>query len=412
MENHSFDNYFGTYPGARGIPRGVCEPWDPLMPKFGCVKPYLTFDPESPDMPHEWYSSHVALDGGRMDAFLPAEGYDRATMSYYDYHTIPLYWDMAREYVLCDNFFSSVLSYTLPNHWYMVAAAAPAAAIYYMLGGHGQIAGTVRMANGLTESASTGLPFPGVPNPGPGTAAPSAARQLYLTEADAIPTIMDRMGRRVTWKQYDDALQVGGYRAAVQSGQAFDYQDPLAAKQSSYTAAESPHFAPRSEFFTDVADGRLPEVAWVIPDWAHSDHPPYSIVNGELWVTSVVDAVEESHYWADSAIFVVWDDYGGFYDSVPPPQVDAEGFGFRVPALVISAYAKENYVDDTQYSFESILKFIEWRFGLPPLTARDARANNMLAAFDFRQAPRAPIVFPARSQPNAYPMPLQPIGEP
>lgn len=413
QENHTFDNYFGTYPGADGIPPGACMPWDPRLARWGCVKPYRTIDPTSPDMPHEWFTSHVAYDGGRGDGFLPAEGYNRATMSYYDYHTIPLYWDMAREYVLCDRFFSSALSYSTPNHWYLIAADTPSAALYYMLGGHRTLSKPVPPPHHAPEdSGPAAMPLPGRPNPGPGSVSPAAARQLYLAEAAAMPTLMDRMGSRVSWKLYDYPLRVGGFWHAVGSGQAFDYWNPLAAKKSSYTAAQASHFAARNRLFADLAHGRLPTVAWVIPDQAHSEHPPYNIVEGELWVTRIVDAVEQSPYWRDTVIFITWDDYGGFYDHVPPPALDANGLSFRVPCLVISAYAKEDYVDHTQYSFESIMKFIEWRFGLTPLTSRDGNANNMLNAFDFSRAPRPPIAFPLRSRPNAYPMPLQPVRQP
>ncbi len=110
-----------------------------------------------------------------------------------------------------------------------------------------------------------------------------------------------------------------------------------------------------------------------------------------IWVTYIVDSVMKSQYWKNSLIIITWDDYGGFYDHVPPPMIDLYGFGFRVPALIISPYSKTNYVDHTLYSFESILKFIEWRFSLPSLTLRDASANNILNALNFSSRPRQPI---------------------
>ena len=134
QENRSFDNYFGTYPGANGIPKNVCMPPDPDHLNNGqCVKPFLSIDPISEDMPHGYQSSVTAYDNGKMDGFMLAENEDPKTMSYYDNKTIPYYWDLAKRYVLADNFYSSVLSYSLPNHWYAVAGQAPPTSIFYGL---------------------------------------------------------------------------------------------------------------------------------------------------------------------------------------------------------------------------------------------------------------------------------------
>ena len=134
QENRSFDNYFGTYPGANGIPKNVCMPLDPDHPNNSpCVKPFLSTNPVSEDMPHGYQPSTVAYDNGKMDGFMLAENEDPKTMSYYDNKTIPYYWDLAKHYVLADNFYSSVLSYSLPNHWYAVAGQAPAISVFYGL---------------------------------------------------------------------------------------------------------------------------------------------------------------------------------------------------------------------------------------------------------------------------------------
>lgn len=133
----------------------------------------------------------------------------------------------------------------------------------------------------------------------------------------------------------------------------------------------------------------MPAVSWVIPDGEDSDHYDGKDTDyGPDWVTCVVNSIGKSQYWKSSAIIVLWDDWGGFYDHVPPPQLDYTGLGFRVPLIIVSPYAKKGYVTHTQYEFGSILKFVETTFGLPSLGTTDRRANNITDAFDFSQQPR------------------------
>ncbi len=359
QENHSFDNYFGVYPGASGISPNVRIPYDPSDPSKGFVRPFLTMDPVTArDLPHGFGSTVAAYNDGRMDGFMLAENEDPNTMSYYDEKTIPYYWQYARNFVLADNFFSSVMSYSLPNHWYSMAGAAPSTSLFYGM-----------------------------------TGAPVSVKEEYLKEANRIATVVDLlMNSSLTWRYYDYSLSAGGYNQSIEVGEAFDYWNPLAAKNSSYTLGYASHFVPRSEVFEDLANGTLPQVSWVIPSGPISEHPPANITLGMIWVTRVIDAIMRSPYWPSTAIIVTWDDYGGFYDHVAPPQIGQYGLSFRVPALVISPYSKLGLVDHTLYSFESILRLIEWRFNLEPLTARDREANNMLNAFDFDQQPRQPLL--------------------
>jgi phospholipase C len=147
----------------------------------------------------------------------------------------------------------------------------------------------------------------------------------------------------------------------------------------------------------DISDNRLPPVTWVTPRFELSDHPEYSFCWGQNWSTRVIDAIMGSPMWKDTAIFVTWDDYGGFYDHVPPPQVDDFGFGIRVPLLLISPYARSGYVDHTLGEFSSVLRFIEDNWGLSPLTARDRDAQNLSEAFDFTQEPLPPDPMPTRT---------------
>jgi phospholipase C len=381
QENHSFDNYFGTYPGVNGIPKNVCMPRDPDHPNHhDCVKPFLSANVTPPDMIHEYHESHIAYDNGKMDGFMQGEHQNNSTMSYYDNKTIPYYWDLAKHYVLADNFFSSVLSYSLPNHWYAIAGQAPTVSIYH----------------GIPQSTKDASPNQ------------KQDQKEYLRESNVInytiaESFMNHTNNGITWKYYYHKINADGdYRNATINGDAYDFWNPLSAKPSSYSEKYASHFVRREQMFSDLKNGSLPQVSWVMPSDKLSEHPPNNMTVGMDWVVNVVDSIMKSPYWNSTAIIVTWDEYGGFYDHVPPPQIDKYGLGFRVPAIIISPYAKAGFIDHTQYQFESMLKFIEWRFNIPPLTARDAHANNLLNAFDFSQKPRPPHIIPlSQSQLNA-----------
>jgi phospholipase C len=162
-----------------------------------------------------------------------------------------------------------------------------------------------------------------------------------------------------------------------------------------------------AQFYTDAAAGTLPQVSWVIPSGAVSEHPPAGVREGMAYVTGLIDSIMQGPDWNTTAIFLAWDDWGGFYDHVVPPKVDQYGFGLRVPGLVISPYARQDYKDHNTYSFESWLKIVEERFGVKSLTARDANAKDMLADFDFTQQPRQPVILSATRAGSPYPQPLQ-----
>ncbi len=399
QENRSFDNYFGTYPGANGIAKGTCVPLSPKNPTVGCVKPYLSTDVISGDLPHGYQSSVIAYDNGKMDGFMLAENENPKTMSYYDSKTIPYYWDLAKRYVLADNFYSSVLSYSLPNHWFAVAGQAPATSMFYFMHrppnnnilNQGENASTIAGGN-PNKTAIFGVnPNPTTPN------LRDEIARVYLEESNLTKTVADLFmnnTHNITWKYYDHLVRAGNYKAAVSSGRAFEYWNPFSAKGSTYTASYSPHFVNRGQIFTDLKTGSFPEVSWVIPSFPISEHAPANITTGMNWVKQVLNAIMSSPYWNSTAIILTWDDYGGFYDHVPPPQIDKYGLGFRMPTLIISPYAKPGYIDHTQYQFESMLKFIEWRFNLQPLTERDLHANDLLNAFNFNQNPNPPHIVP------------------
>ncbi len=377
QENRSFDNFFGTYPGAIGIPAGLCMPVDPNDTSLGCIKPFLSTNPITyPDMPHGYQSSIISYDQGRMDGFVwatkstnPSSSYTN-TMEYYRNATIPYLWSYAEHYTLADMFFSSVKSYSQPNHWYMLAGNSPEVSIFQ---------GGTQERNACVDDNGTQL---------------TLSTCTYINEAQQIQTIVDLLANtHVSWKYYDtpllptlkEAIIGGTYNGQVVDG-AFAYWNPLAAKNSSYVnPSYYNNFVWRGQVINDIANGNLPSISWVIPAASISDHPPANVTLGEYWIGNIVNAVMQSQYWKNTLIIITWDDYGGFFDTVAPPSVPQYGLGFRSPALFISPYAKAGYIDSTVYSFESMLKFIEWNWNLPSLNARDASSNNLLNALNFNQ---------------------------
>jgi phospholipase C len=389
-ENKSFDHYFGTYPGAYGIPDGVAlkDPNDGTM-----VTPYHSTDDVDFDAPHDHSNAVADIDGGKMDGFLSeaykryalsvtpslAPGYNpKEVMSYHDYHEIPNYWDYAELYVLQDQMFSSVAAYSLSVHLYMLAAQS---------GGY------------LGE------------------------QQPYPTRFD-FPEITELLQNdQVTWNYY-----VTSGNDVDANGQAIEPANLQQDNPNHYTLwnplpafpkvendpAQRVRLVDTAQFYQDAQSGNLPSVSWICPYLGSelSDHPAFKggMRKPMAYVTGLINAVENGPDWDSTAIFVSWDDWGGYYDNEAPPFVDEYGFGLRVPSLVISPYAKEAFIDHNTYSFDSWLKLIEKRFGVESMTARDKNADDMSNSFDFTQQPRQPIILSATTQGSPYPQPKQTIS--
>ena len=389
QENRSFDSYFGTYPGADGIPAGVAFT-DPTDGKV--VKLYHDTNDINRGGPHGWVNAQADIDSGKMDGFL-AQSYKGVTttatdnnpnnvtgnnakdvMGYHDYHEIPNYWNYAEIYVLQDKMFESVASYSLPAHLYMLAAQS---------GGY----------TGYKQKEPTTYNFP------------------EITELLA--------SGKIEWKYYvtsgtlpdtEDAEVVGSQSAELQNPDKYTLWNPLPAFPAvQNNPTQKSRLQGTSQFYLDAQNGHLPQVSWIIPSGAVSEHPPGGVKEGMAYVTGLVDAIMRGPQWDSTAIFISWDDWGGFYDHVAPPQIDQYGLGIRVPGLVISPYAKEGYIDHNTYSFESWLKIVEERFSVNPMTARDTNALDMLDAFDFTQHPRLPVILAASRDGSPYPQPLQQI---
>jgi phospholipase C len=324
QENHTFDNYFGTYPGADGTAsKNICLPQTPGS-TVNCVAPFHDPNLTPIDMNHRFAAAHKAYDGGKMDAFVIAEG-NRETMGFYDQRDLPHYWKAAQQYVLCDKYFSSVMSQSGPNHLFLVAGTA----------------------GGILDN--------------------------HIPKTLNFPPIFEQLDKAgVSWKVY-------GFTSWLKS---------FAYVQKSPTAKAN--FAAASQFPKDVKAGKLKQVSWIIGAPGGDEHPPKNVQVGQNSVANdIVNNLGTSSYWNSVAIFATYDDYGGFYDHVAPPQVDQYGYGFRVPCLVISPYAKAGFIDSAVNDHTSILKFIEARYGLSSLSTRDAAASNMTEAFDFTKPARA-----------------------
>ncbi len=373
QENHSFDNYFGTYPGADGITPSTCLP--KLPGSTSCVAPFhMPKDQPVCDLGHSWGSAHAAYDHGTMDGFVWAEG-TPYTMGYYDQKDIPNYWKYARHFTLFDHFFSSLEGPSLPNHVYTVAA----------------------QSGGLIVNAAS---------------LKALKKAMHNPDGFTFRSIVTLLTQgKVSWKYYVDSHPhhvpvtslpwPGSSNVSNPKPKEFYVWNPLPGFKS---IRDNPklmdHLVAEREFYSDLRNGTLPQVSYLVPDWDDSEHPPVVIQQGMWYVTRLINAVMESKYWKNSAIFLTWDDYGGFYDHVAPPQYDAFGLGPRVPALLISPYARVNHIDRRNYEFSSILKFIETRWNLPQLTARDSRARDMTSAFDFNQKPIAPYLIPVPAMPH------------
>jgi phospholipase C len=381
QENRAFDNLFGTYAGAVGIPANACEPYDPENPAGGCIKPFIGTNTIQPDLGHTWSASHSAYDNGKLDGFVVAAGDSPQTMSTFNNLTIPYDWDLAEHYTLTDYLFSSVLSDSLPNHWYEIAGQAPDVSLQ----GNGQC--NADFVQPLKVNSTDSFWCLGKI---------TSLGEEYLNESQAIETMADVMQQKnISWAYFSAGTKPASYEDALKNPQAiFSYWNPLLSQNRSYSAAYSPHIQDTSNFFYEVDNGTLPNVTYLTPFADLSDHPPANVTLGSWYLADVVDSVAESKYWNSTVIIIMWDDFGGFYDQVPPPQVDANGLSFRVPGIVISPYAKKNFIDNNQYDFESTMKMVEQLYGLVPLTVRDRNASDFLNSLDFNQSPQAPYIIP------------------
>ncbi|MCW3842514.1 alkaline phosphatase family protein [Micromonospora yasonensis] len=356
QENHTFDNYFGTRPGVDGIPAGTCMPVRRGQAE-PCVRPFHLGELGSLDLDHSAEAFRVQYHDGRMDGFVEGvstQGKNgKLAMAYYDDRDLPYYWNIADEYVLFDRFFSSANSGSIRNHMYRVTGSPG--------------------ATGPAES---------IPPGGWGD----------------IPTIFDRLeAAGISWKfyveNYDPTIT---YRSRTSEEDVDRGAQVIWVPLLAYARyVDDPRLFGKivdlDQYYEDAAKGQLPAVSFIAPA-GDSEHPPGSVRAGQTLVRTLLTQLMRSPNWNSSAFLWSYDDWGGWYDHVPPPQVDRYGYGFRVPALLVSPYARRGYVDSTTLDFTSALKFIEVNWRLKPLAERDGKASTFLDAFDFDRPPR-PAVF-------------------
>jgi phospholipase C len=403
QENRSFNSMFMGFPGAVTARSGACKPWQPpkqwgakeVCPKGVPVQlKEITLETNSQpggfDIGHEHWTFLSEFDGGKMDGFdtdfrgttgngPPARRYPYA---YVKQSELKPYWDMASQYTLADHMFSTETSDSFPAHQMIIAGTTE-------LNDHESLIDEPSSLTwGCDASPGTTTPYiiksTGKIMSGPNGIFPCFDQ--YKTMADSLDAA------NVSWHYYVQPLQ-GQNNFAGGVWDAFD-----AIKHVRYGSDWKTHVInPETTVLKDAANGTLPSVSWVIPSLLNSDHPASGCRNGPTWVSQVVDAIGKGPDWNSTAIIVTWDEWGGFYDPVPPPQLDYVSLGIRIPMIIISPYSKRHYVSKTQYEFGSILKFIEQTFNAPSLGATDDRANSIADSFDFTQKPLAfkPIAIPA-----------------
>jgi phospholipase C len=364
-ENRTFDNYFGTYPGANGTTTATIS--------TGQTVPLIRTPDQTPrDISgHGWFDAIAGYDNGAMDHFdlIPGASLngDMLGLSELQQADIPNYFAYAQNFVLADNTYSSLKGASWANHLYIVGA---------------QSGGAFTIPNTTVDSWGC-------------DANPTASVQVWNdddTVTDPFPcfdfqTIADELqAAGVSWKFY----------APSDGDPAYVYSPLDAIDHIRFGPLWTTNVVNYSQFATDAASGNLPAVSWLVTAATWNEHPPSGSCVGENWTVSQLNDLMQGPDWATSAVFLTWDDFGGFYDHVPPPILDKFGLGPRVPLLIISPYAQPGYISHTQYEFSSVLKFIEERFGLAPLTDRDAEANDTTDSFNFSQPPLQPLILTQR----------------
>jgi phospholipase C len=372
-ENRSFDQYFGTFPGANGATNGTIS--------SGLVIPLGHTPDQTPtDIDHTWNAAYTGIHGGKNDQydliFNGNHNGDYLAYTQMSQADIPNYFTYASKFVLADKMFSSIRSNSFPNHLYTVAA---------------QSGGVIGIPFSPVEPNGIGFQGWGCDDD------PTVVVQQMDADDDVsnvrpcfdFHTLADSLqSAGITWKFYAPPFGTRGYQFSTLN----------AINHIRNTAMWTQHVVNSTNFVSDAKNGRLPAVSWLVTG-PQSEHPPNSTCIGENWTVNQINAIMQGPEWSSTAIFLTWDDFGGFYDHVAPPVDDVFGLGPRVPLLIISPYAKPGYISHTQYEFSSVLKFIEERFGLAPMTGRDAAANDTTDSFNWTQAPNPPLLLSARTCP-------------
>jgi phospholipase C len=364
QENQSFDHLFGRFPGVDGARYG----W-----RDGVRIPLTHMRLQRiHDLPHCYTCAIASYNGGKMDGFDQTRESHKYAYTQYYRRDEPNYWAWARRYVLHDHFFSAAAGPSYPNHLYMITGQSA--------GAHDNPS-RARVHNSMTWGCDS-----------------PPLEKVFIVHANGstewvhpcfdIPTIADRLrDARIPWAYYAADSDEPGYIWSAFSS----------IRKVFYGPAWDKHVLPVDHVTHAIETEPLPSVTWITPRFQLSDHPGANFCFGENWATGVINAIMRSPDWPTTAIFLTWDEWGGFYDHVPPPRKDDFGLGFRVPLIVLSPYARHGFVDHRVSEFDSMLRFIEQNWGLEPLSERDANAASLAPDFDFTQDPTPPHPLPLRT---------------
>jgi phospholipase C len=408
MENHSFDNLYGEFPGANGLSNAtaaeytqidtatglpfVTLPWSdasfvptPVLPNkpfdIGTLK---SIGEPTRDLVHRYYQEQNQIDGGKMDKFASISDAKGLSMGYYHTGQLPMYALLDKQdYTLCDNFFHSAFGGSFLNHIWLIAAQTPQwtsapASMFSVLDANGN----PKTDKNLTPDGYVVNTTYSINHPHPATASAST-----LLPNLTFPTIGDELSAKdISWAWYS-----GGWNDALAGhpGSLFQFHHQPFIYFANYadgTAAKTAHLKDETDFNTALANGTLPSVSFLKPYGIDNEHPGYTdLLTGDTYLADLVNRIKASSIWKDCVIIITYDEHGGYWDHVAPPVIDKWGPGSRVPGIIISPFAKKgaNHVDHTQYETESILSFIEKRWGLAPLGTRDAAADPFSNALKF-----------------------------
>jgi len=392
LENHSFDNLFGQFPGADGIvnakktalqigsdgtPYKTLPPVmdtrefppkpDPRFPTHLANKPfpierYVPASEKTGDLVHRFYEEQDQIHGGRMDRFASVSDAGALTMGYYDGSKTGL-WRYAKKYTLADHFFHAAFGGSFLNHFWLICACTPR---------FDHAPDELVKRGSITEDGyAINTMFSALMHPA----------ALHDTEKLLPPQNMPTIGDRLSQKDIDWVWYAGGWNDAMAGHPAKSFQfhhQPFA-----YFKGYDDHLKDEYDFLNDINNGTLPAVSFYKPLGEFDLHPGYTdIDSGDAHITEILKAIEKSPQWSSSVVIITFDENGGYWDHVSPPEGDRWGPGVRVPAIIVSPFARKNFVDHTLYDTTSILKFIETRFDLEPLGDRDAAANDLSNALE------------------------------
>jgi phospholipase C len=411
LENRSFDNLYGLFPGADGVAEAGAaatqvdrdgKPYDKLPPvlntEFRPAKIDMRFPADLPNAPfrsepyagleqvtgdawHRYYQEQLQIDGGKMDKYVAWSDAGGLVMSYFDGSPAPL-WGYAEKYTLMDHFHHAAFGGSFLNHIFMICVCAPRydnapASLVAQLDDKGDL-----VKDGAVTpdgyAVNTLLPLNG---PHPAKINPD-----MLLPIQTNTTIGDRLDEKgIDWAWYS-----GGWDAAVAGhpGPLFQFHHQPFAYFAHYamgSAGFAAHLKDETDFIAAIEKGQLPPVVFFKPSGEDNEHPGYaSVLAGEYHTALLVRLIEQSPLWKDSVVIITYDENGGMWDHVAPPKIDRWGPGTRVPTIIISPFAKKGFIDHTVYDTTAILKLIETRFGLKPIGTRDAASGDLTTALDLQ----------------------------